>query len=172
MSVQEIHVGGRELVFSAAHFIAFEGGESEHLHGHNYHASASIVGSLREKGYVLDFVAVRDRLQELLAELDHRLLLPGESPWFAIARDGDSVAVEVDGRRYRFPEADVVILPLNNTTSENLAAHLLDRLVESLGLAGRDGLERASLRLEELPGQGATARRDLGAEASDDPTGP
>lgn len=163
MSAHEIHVGGQDLVFCAAHFIAFEGGASEHLHGHNYQASVTIRGELREKGYVLDFVAVRDRLEELLSAMDHRLLLPRESPWFGISRESGSVSVEAGDRSYRFPESDVVLLPVDNTTSENLATHLLDRLVEELRLDERTGLERVSLRLEELPGQGATAHRSLGS---------
>lgn len=161
MSAHEIHVGGGDLIFCAAHFIAFEGGASEHLHGHNYRCSITIRGRLEDKGYVLDFVTVRDRTRELIDGLDHRLLLPGESPWFEITRQGGSVSVEVDGRSYRFPESDVVLLPLNNTTSENLAGHLLDALVRELRLDERSGITEVALRLEELPGQGATVRRSF-----------
>lgn len=164
MSTHEIHVGGGDLVFCAAHFIALEGGVSEHLHGHNYHLSITIRGDLREKGYVLDFVAVRERARELISHLDHRLLLPAEGPWFEIGHTDGAVTVEVGGRSYRFPEGDVVMLPVNNTTSENLATHLLDRLVEELGLDERAGVVEADLRLEELPGQGATARRSFQPE--------
>lgn len=161
MPRHEIHVGGQELVFSAGHFIAFEGGASEHLHGHNYQVSATIRGPLREKGYVVDFVAVRDRLREILSALDHRLLLPEESPWFTITRGGGAVEVEVGDRAYRFPEEDVAFVPVDNTTSENLSAHLLDRLVDALPLDGSAGPVEVALRLEELPGQGATSRRTL-----------
>lgn len=165
MPTHEIHVGGRELVFSAGHFIAFEGGESEHLHGHNYHVSVTIRGELREKGYVVDFVTIRNRLGAIIAELDHRLLLPEASPWFTVSRREGRVEVEIGGREYRFPEADVVLLPVNNTTSENLAAHLLDRLLAELSADELEGAVTASLRLEELPGQGATARRTLRADS-------
>lgn len=171
MSTHEIHVGGGDLVFCAAHFIALEGGVSEHLHGHNYHLSVTIRGELREGGYVLDFVAVRDRARELISRLDHRLLLPGEGSWFQIGRSDGSVTVEVDGRSYRFPEGDVVMLPVNNTTSENLATHLLDRLTEELELEERAGVVEAALRVEELPGQGATARRSFRPEAADEAAG-
>ena len=64
------------LVFSAAHFITFNGNICERLHGHNYRVEAELSGDLDENYYVVDFIAVRDALQEIVLRLDHHMLLP------------------------------------------------------------------------------------------------
>lgn len=158
----EIRVPQQKVSFSAAHFIAYEGGESERLHGHNYRISARISGSRNEYGYVYDFVALGARIEELAGELDHRLLLPARSPWIDVQESGDSVQVTSGDRRYRFPRGDVVLLPVENTTTENLAAWAVDRLVESLPWSDVPEPETLTVLVEELPGQGAACTRRIG----------
>src|SRR6476660_8027823 len=68
------------LVFSAAHFITFNGNICERLHGHNYRVAAEVAGPLDENHYVVDFIALRDALREIIAELDHHVLLPTKHP--------------------------------------------------------------------------------------------
>ena len=53
------------LIFSAAHFITFNGNICERLHGHNYRVFAEVYGSLDENHYVIDFIALRDTLKEI-----------------------------------------------------------------------------------------------------------
>ena len=53
------------MVFSAAHFITFNGNICESIHGHNYAVKAEVVGPLDENGYVCDFIALRDGLERL-----------------------------------------------------------------------------------------------------------
>ena len=60
------------LVFSAAHFITFNGNICEQLHGHNYRVKCKVFGPLDENGYVIDFIALRDNLMSVIATLDHR----------------------------------------------------------------------------------------------------
>ena len=67
-----------ELIFSAAHFITFNGNICERLHGHNYRVFAEVYGALDENHYVIDFIALRDTLKEITTELDHHMLLPTE----------------------------------------------------------------------------------------------
>ena len=63
-------------VFSAAHFITFNGNICERLHGHNYRTFAEVPGGLDENGYVVDFIALRDSLKQITDRLDHHMLLP------------------------------------------------------------------------------------------------
>src|SRR4051812_44982481 len=63
-------------VFSAAHFITFNGDVCERLHGHNYGVAVEVEGSLDENQYVIDFIALRDELKVITDELDHHVLLP------------------------------------------------------------------------------------------------
>ena len=68
------------LVFSAAHFITFNGNVCERLHGHNWRVKAEVHGPLDENHYVVDFIALRDTLAGICAQLDHHMLLPTEHP--------------------------------------------------------------------------------------------
>ena len=69
------------MVFSAAHFITFNGNICESIHGHNYAVKAEVVGPLDENGYVCDFIALRDGLAKIVATIC--LLYTSPSP-----RDG------------------------------------------------------------------------------------
>src|SRR5207302_4745124 len=71
-----VRVTKDHLVFSAAHFITFNGNVCERLHGHNWRVAAEVAGPLDENYYVFDFIALRDALQRIVGELDHRMLLP------------------------------------------------------------------------------------------------
>ena len=53
-------------VFSAAHFITFNGDVCERIHGHNYRVFAEVDGPLDENHYVVDFIAMRDELRAIV----------------------------------------------------------------------------------------------------------
>lgn len=153
------------LVFSAGHFITYDsGGRCEALHGHNYRASVTLWGDVNEDAYVYDFVTLKNTMRELVDELDHRMLLPRDNPQLDLHRDGDGISVSYGERRYLFPESDVVVLPVPNTTAEMLARHLLDRLAERLRADGAGTLKEAEVEVEESFGQAGWARRSLGTE--------
>ncbi len=78
-STFEARVTKDSLVFSAAHFITFNGNICERLHGHNWRVDVVVAGELDENGYVYDFIALRDSTMQLVADLDHRVLLPDSS---------------------------------------------------------------------------------------------
>jgi len=77
------------LVFSAAHFITFNGDVCESLHGHNYRVKCEVVGPLDENGYVVDFIALRDALSEIVGILDHHVVLPTEHPLIKVSQEDD-----------------------------------------------------------------------------------
>lgn len=108
--------------FSAAHFLIFPDGSAERLHGHNYRVFVEIDGSLSEHGLVIDFKAIKPVVRHLLDGLDEHLLIPGEHPVLrATELEGGEIEVRYRERRYIAPREDVVVLPINNTSSENLA---------------------------------------------------
>ncbi len=157
-----VRVGDEGLFFSAAHFITYAGTECESLHGHNYRVRVALGGELGRDAYVYDFVKLREDVGRLLSELDHRLLLPEANPEFTVRRGEGRVEVTVRGREYRFPSSDVVHLPVRNTTAEELASYLADRLVAALEERGElGGLSDLEVEVEESPGQSAVHRREL-----------
>ena len=120
------------LVFSAAHFLTYDGDICERLHGHNYRVTAEIHGPLDENHYVVDFIAVRDTLKQIVDELDHRMLLPTEHPLIIVTADASSVEAVFRERRWVFPLEDCVLLPISNTTTERLAQLIGKRLLKTL----------------------------------------
>lgn len=125
-----------DMVFSAAHFITFNGNICERLHGHNYRVFAEVVGGLDENQYVVDFIALRDAMRGLVETLDHHVLLPTHHPMIrVVSRDGEIEAKFESGsetRRWVFPKGDCVLLPVENTTAELLAKYLGHRLQSDL----------------------------------------
>ena len=134
------------LVFSAAHFITFDGGTCERLHGHNYRVRAEVHGPLDENHYVVDFIALRDSLREIVAELDHHMLLPTDHSMIRVAADDREVTVTFEDRRWVFPRCDCVLLPLANTTTELMARYIALRLLDAL--EARTGTRPTRLRIE------------------------
>ena len=150
------------LVFSAAHFITFNGNICERLHGHNYRVAAEVYGPLDENHYVVDFIALRDTLKKLVDELDHHMLLPTGHPLIQVVADDRSVEVTFEDRRWVFPRGDCVLLPVPNTTAELLARYLGERLQSEL--QARLGWQPQRLRLEVDECQGQWGICELGGE--------
>jgi 6-pyruvoyltetrahydropterin/6-carboxytetrahydropterin synthase len=150
-----IRVANDDLVFCAAHFITLAGDQCERLHGHSYRVVTEISGPLDENQYVIDFLVVRSILKELLAELDHRMLLPTDHPLLRVVIGPLEVEVTFADRRWVFPRSECVVLPIRNTTSELLARYLGQRLLDAV--EARTGTRPESLRLEVHEGTGFAA---------------
>jgi 6-pyruvoyltetrahydropterin/6-carboxytetrahydropterin synthase len=145
------------LVFSAAHFITFNRDVCERIHGHNWRVEAEIEGTLDENHYVFDFIALRDGLQTLVNELDHRVLLPDRHPRIQVKLSDDELEVTAsfENRRWVFPREDCCILPIENTTAELIARWIGQSLISRLKLHHQDGLLRLRISVEENFGQWA-----------------
>ena len=159
----EARVTKDSLVFSAAHFITFNGNICERLHGHNWRLDVAIIGNLDENGYVFDFIALRDACQKLTDHLDHQVLLPDRHPMIQVDRsdDGREVQAIFEDRRWIFPAEDCCILPIANTTAELIADWISRKLIEDLKLAEAPELHELKVSVEENFGQWATSQRTL-----------
>lgn len=148
------------LVFSAAHFITYSGDVCERLHGHNWRVEAAVEGPLDRNGYVFDFIALRDSLQCIVNDLDHRMLLPDRHPRIlvAVSADGREVEVTFEDRRWVFPAGDCRILPMFNTTAELIAQWIAEALIPTLRAAGLESSAVLCVRVEENFGQWAECR--------------
>ncbi len=159
MARYRVILAKEDFKFSAAHFTLFGDGRAELLHGHNYRVRAELSGAgLDGEGLLVDIEAFKRALRARCAGLDSRTLIPGESARVEWTRrngpDAESAeeAVEVrcGERRYCFPAADVLVLPLANTSIELLARMLWAELAPHL--AG-SRVERLAIAVEEAAGQ-------------------
>ncbi|MBY0395126.1 MAG: 6-pyruvoyl tetrahydropterin synthase family protein [Thermoleophilia bacterium] len=151
------------LVFSAGHFITYNGDECERLHGHNYRVAVEVEGPLDENHYVFDFIALRDFTKRLTDALDHRMLLPTQSPYIHLDEDGPNWRVRYRDRHWSFPRDECVLLPIPNTTAELLADYLGDRLREEFVAHGLPLPAVMRMEVEENFGQWAISEWRGGA---------
>jgi 6-pyruvoyltetrahydropterin/6-carboxytetrahydropterin synthase len=147
------------LVFSAGHFITFDGDVCEKLHGHNYRVTAEVHGPLDENHYVVDFIALRDTLKEIVDELDHHMLLPTQHPLICVQADDKEVQVTFRDRRWIFPRCDCILLEIPNTTTELLGRYIGRRLLDAL--QKRTGARPSVVRVEVDEGLGQAALCEL-----------
>ncbi len=150
-----IEIAKEYFKFSAAHFLIFPDGSAERLHGHNYRVYVELDAGLDEHGLVLDFQRVKPLVRDLVDRLDEHWLVPGEHPTLEIEERGDGVT-EVRYREayYAAPSHDIIVLPINNTSSENLATWIGRELRRTLS-ERFPGVEPLRLRVavEETSGQ-------------------
>ncbi len=140
--------------FSAAHFMIFDDGTAERLHGHNYRVEVELHATEEQGGVVIDFHVVKNALRHVLERLDERMLLPRLHPEVRIQEENGEVEFRYDDRRYVMPTADVVVLPITNSSSEQLAKWIALELLAALRESGNaDLLERVQVSVEETPGQ-------------------
>lgn len=150
-----VHLTKDHLVFSAGHFITFNGNVCERLHGHNWRVAVEVEGGLDENGYVFDFIALRDAAQHLVALLDHRMLLPTQHPTIAISADDVEITARFEQKRWVFPREDCVLLPIANTTAELIARWFAQQLVETLRRQPGHQVDTLRVDIEENFGQWA-----------------
>lgn len=152
-----VRVTKDHLVFSAAHFITFNGNVCERLHGHNWRVAVEVAGPLDENRYVFDFIALRDHLQGIVNRLDHRMLLPLSHPAILVTAGESEVEARFEGRRWVFPREDCILLPVINTTAEELAAWIAGEMKESVFDRVPHQLTDLRVEVEENFGQWAIA---------------
>ncbi len=150
-----IRLANDDLTFCASHFITFDGGACEALHGHDYHVAVDLHGPLNSQQYIVDFVVLNEVLKSIIKELDHRVLLPQNHPRINIQTIGKELEIGLGGRRWVLPKDDCLLLPVANTTSEMLAQYLAQRIYQEL--ANRKIAMPKQIRVELSESHGFTA---------------
>jgi 6-pyruvoyl-tetrahydropterin synthase len=154
-----ITIGGDgKFTFSAAH-AGLHAGEFEPLHGHSFTVMLRLHGDLGETGMVCDFTDVKNALAQVIAPLKRRTLMPAAPPGGRCHREAGQVVIECGTRLYSLPADDVVLLPVGNTTTEQIAGWMLCQVLPMLGTPG---LRRAELTLTEATDTSATVTAVLG----------
>ncbi len=154
-----LRLGKQDFKFSVAHFTIFGPGRAEPLHGHNYRLALEVEGEgVDELGLLADCARLKRAARAACAALDDKVLLPEESPYLAIGRSGEksgargegTVAVRFADREYRFPQGEVLFLPVANVTMELLARWAWERLAK---VAKGGAVTSLMVEIEETPGQ-------------------
>lgn len=153
VNLEGIHAN---LRFSAAHMVI--GHEScGKIHGHSYIVDVEVDGQRNGKfGFVIDFKILKNITRKICKSLDHRVLIPVDSPDLEITnQDEKSIEFTVlDELEYKLPLQDVVLLPTPSTTAESLSIYITEKIVEEL--ENKDKINYIEVRVNEGIGQGAS----------------
>jgi len=141
--------------FSAAHFLIFDKKSAEKLHGHNYQVSIDIEFNNKtdSKGYLIDFKILKSIILDLINKWDESVLLPHKNSEMKIKIIKDHVLeVKFRDRYYCFPKNEVNLLPINNTSVEQLSELFARNLVQHLNFKN---ISKVAVQIEETRGQAA-----------------
>lgn len=157
MSTTTLHLAKQNFKFSAAHFLIFDENHAERLHGHNYQVRVDIrtpsEQELHKDGYFLDFNVFKNFIKARLDQWDEIVLLPEKHPHMKFKKSGKSLEVTFRDRFYVFPLNEVRLLPVTNTSVEQLSR----MLSEEFYLEFRQyGVLKVKVYVEETRGQGAS----------------
>ena len=155
-----VRVERNKLKFAAAHMATFEG-KLEPLHGHNYAVTIEVAGTLTADSWVADFSMLKSMGKALCDELDHKFLLQRDSRELQIDEGMSNWKIRFLERGFVFPKADVLALPLDNTTAERLAEWFVARLRDDLRARGAANITSITVGVEEAPGQAGWASEQL-----------
>lgn len=153
-----VEVSKEAFIFSAAHFITFAGDICERIHGHNYGVRVTVEGPLDENRYVVDFIALRDAVLAETQQLDHHVILPRHHAEISVSSDDKEMTVRFRDRRWVFPNEDCVILPVVNTTAEEIARVIAERVCERTRKAFGSALTTIEVGVDENCGQWGICR--------------
>ncbi len=154
-----LELAKEDFKFSCAHFTLFGASEAELLHGHNYQVAVEIVGKhLDEEGMLASFFEVKNAIRAACRRLDSRTLIPALSHHLRISESEAGVEVRFDDRVYLFPEKDVLLLPIANTSVELFARMLWQELIAAVPTSSLEGL---GVRVAETAGQSCWFRAPL-----------
>jgi len=157
---RHVTVEGIRLRFAAAH-MATLGEELEPLHGHNYVVRARVEGDLTDDHWVIDFSVLKRTVREACETLDHQFLLQAASSGVQSELSDGSWLVRFGDREYRFPEQDVVALPIENSTAELLAQWIAEQVIGALQAGQHTNIRWLAIDVEEMPGQAGGYAIDL-----------
>ncbi|GAB6166427.1 6-pyruvoyl tetrahydropterin synthase family protein [Thermostilla marina] len=157
----QIEIASPRLRFSAAHFIAFDAETIESVHGHDYTVDAVIDTQLGPFGYGIDFLEAEEALYRLVRSWDHKILLPRAGNLIDVHPCDLGVEVRFGTKRWLFPHEDVVLLPVDNTTSEQLCRHLVEQLLDTIAPGTRKNVRSLMIRIRESGGFAASCTYTL-----------
>lgn len=147
-----IEIAKHALNFSIAHFTIFSATERENLHGHNFQVECEILAPVLENGLTFDYGIIKRAVRKLCDSLNEKTVLPKNSPHLELEIDGDYTVAIFNGERLPFLQRDVLILPVRNTTVEELSWYVLEHLMNSDDLKDR-GLREMTVKVSSSPGQ-------------------
>jgi len=154
-----IRVYGGRNGFAASHFLVGMG-KCERLHGHNYSVTVEVCGEPDDNGVIIDFHDLNLVVSKVCQSLDHRVLIAKDDKRYKLSTGESEIQIVFGEKRFLFPAADCVILPVKATTVEKISCYLLDVIVNELDKANYTGFKWIEVGVSEGSAQMALCRRE------------
>lgn len=142
--------------FASSHFLIFDDGSREPLHGHNYRVMIKGEAPSLKADVVFDFLDIKPIVREVCDSLDHKLLIPKDNPKLIIhENDTNYQIITPDESEFSFPKSDVLLLPILNTSAERLAIYINSQVRRLTKERFNFVFSTFEIEVEETPGQSA-----------------
>ncbi len=134
----------------------FKDGTREPLHGHNYRVQVRGNAPELDDDMVFDFLNIKPIVRKICDSLDHKLLIPKLSTMLVIEdRVQNYQIVTRDESVFSIPKTDVLLLPIENTSAERLAAYIGHEIKIAVFEQYNFEFSELEIEVEETPGQSA-----------------
>jgi 6-pyruvoyltetrahydropterin/6-carboxytetrahydropterin synthase len=142
--------------FASSHFMLFKDGSREPLHGHNYRVQVKGNAPELSDDMVFDFLNIKPIVRKICDSLDHKLLIPKNHPQIIIEdRENNYNIVTPDSSVFSIPKSDVLLMPIENTSAERIAAFLAFEIRSEVLAQYQFEFNELEIEVEETPGQSA-----------------
>jgi 6-pyruvoyltetrahydropterin/6-carboxytetrahydropterin synthase len=118
-----------ELKFSAGHFMVLSATSRESMHGHDYQIHVAFNTLIEHNGMSFDCRLYKQRILKMCQLLDYRFLLPGQSKYLQVQEENDQWVVKFNNQTLYVLKQDAVVLPICNTTLEELSHWFLEQII-------------------------------------------
>lgn len=164
MKTITLELAKQDMGFSAAHFTLFSSTERERLHGHHYQVAVTLAVNIQDDGLSVDYKVYKTKIRALCQTLDEYVLLPTQSPYLKIVEEGLYLYALFNQERIPFLKSDVLLLPIRNTTVEELSNYFLEALAADPTALKRDGIQSLSVKVSSGEGQSGLTTKQLAIE--------
>ena len=142
--------------FASSHFMLFKDGTREPLHGHNYRVQVKGNAPELSDDMVFDFLNIKPIVRKICDSLDHKLMIPKNHPQIIIEdREKNYNIITPDESMFSIPKTDVLLLPIENTSAERIAAYLAYEIRSEVLAQYQFEFNELEIEVEETPGQSA-----------------
>jgi 6-pyruvoyltetrahydropterin/6-carboxytetrahydropterin synthase len=106
---------------------------------------------------ILNFYDIKKVLKPIVDRLDHKILIPKNSKLLEITESDEQIIIKIPNydKEYEFPKSDVIMLPIVNTTVEEISHYLADKLMWNKEIK-KENIDQVTVTVFEYEGQGVT----------------
>ena len=150
-----ITVDKEYLKFSAAHYTIFSAESRERLHGHNFAVRAKVRFPVDDTGINFDYKLFKDTLRDICDSLDEYTIIAKNSKFLKIEEAGEYYKITHNGTEMMLRQDETLLLPITNSTIEELSNYLLGRLVQNKTMIDDNEVDYVAVQTSSGPGQWA-----------------